>query len=234
MIVYPLMFILQYELEKRKKKALQNQFRQPPPKTEDESLLVIDPNAPDALHADGPDFGWLDEACEVKGDRLDVTDEEDSEAEERESDDELYLSSSRKDKGKQKAQWRDVDMENVGDRDRPLPHDRENRAGKPLARFHSDWSIGGEPIAGPSTGVPKKRKHGDNLPGGSKFFKVKTDVGTRKVEAASSSQQKPPSNTVGTKATRQEKLPFPLAVDRLGHVKGIVTVGSRRKLNSKN
>ncbi|KIJ65517.1 hypothetical protein HYDPIDRAFT_39451 [Hydnomerulius pinastri MD-312] len=119
-----------FKRKRRGRKRPLNQVRQLPPKTEDESLLVIDPNAPDALHpdADGPDFGWLDEACEVKGDRLDVTDEEDSEAEERESNDELYLSSSRKDKGKQKAQWRDVDMENVGDRDRPLPRREAPRA----------------------------------------------------------------------------------------------------------
>jgi hypothetical protein len=225
--------IFQWELEKKKRKALEIANRRSPPKTEDESLVVVDANAPDVLqNVDGPDFGWLDEACEVKGDRLDVSDEEAEEAEEQ-SEDELQLN-ARSGKGKQRAHGRDVDMERVGDWERPLPHDRDDRALKPLARFSSDWSLVPEGLAGPSPGVTKKRKQDDNRAGGSKFFKVKMGAGARQGGSASSSEQKPSGAMSDAKATHQERLPFPLAVDRRGHLRGAVTLGSRQKLNSKN
>ncbi|KAF8839014.1 hypothetical protein BDN67DRAFT_1070372 [Paxillus ammoniavirescens] len=220
-----------WELEKKKRKALEIANRRSPPKTEDESLVVVDTNAPDVLqNVDGPDFGWLDEACEVKGDRLDISDEEAPEAE---SEDELQLS-TRSGKGKQKAHWKDVNMESVGDWERPLPHDRDDRALKPLAQFSSDWSLVPEGLAGPSLGVTKKRKQDDYRAGGSKIFKVKMGTGARQGGSASSSELKPSGAMSDAKATRQERLPFPLIVDRRGHVRGAVTLGSRQKLSSKN
>ncbi|KIK75180.1 hypothetical protein PAXRUDRAFT_835765 [Paxillus rubicundulus Ve08.2h10] len=221
------------ELEKKKRKALEIANRRPPPKIEDESLVVVDANAPDALqNVDGPDFGWLDEACEVKGDRLDVSDEETSEGE-KESDDELRLN-ARSDKGKQKAHWRDLNMESVGDWERPLPHDRDDRSLKPLTRFPSDWSLVPEVLAGSSLGVTRKRKQDDSRAGGSKFFKVKMGADTLQGGSAPSSEQKLSGAMSGAKATRRERFPFPLVVDRRGHIRGAVTLGSRQKLNSKN
>ncbi|KAF9233462.1 hypothetical protein BU15DRAFT_80071 [Melanogaster broomeanus] len=194
------------DLEKKKRKALENAHRRSPHKIEDEALVVVDANAPDEIN--GPDFRWLDEACEVKGDRLDVTDEENSEVEE--SEDELQLGSSRRDKGKQKAYGREVDVD-VGDRERPLPHDRDEHA-KPLARFSSDWSLGqGQVLAGPTSGVAKKRKQlGDNRAGGSKFFKVKTEAGARNVGPASSLERNLPVMVSNSKGYSPREAPFPI------------------------
>ena len=52
--------------------------------------MVVDANAPDMLHQDEPDFGWLDEACDMKGDRLSVPDDEKFEME-KENEDEVQL-----------------------------------------------------------------------------------------------------------------------------------------------
>ncbi|KAG8221057.1 ribosomal protein L5 domain-containing protein [Butyriboletus roseoflavus] len=88
-------YIEQYKhkcnLEKKKRKAIENANHHPLPRKEDDSLMVVDANAPDMLHQDGPDFGWLDEACKVKGDQLTIPGDEDSELE-KESEDEIQLS----------------------------------------------------------------------------------------------------------------------------------------------
>jgi hypothetical protein len=67
--------------------------------------MVVDTNAPDMLHQDGPDFGWLDEACKVKGDQLTVPGDEDFEFE-KESEDEVQLSNPNT-KGKRRVSWSD-------------------------------------------------------------------------------------------------------------------------------
>lgn len=64
--------------------------------------MVVDANAPDVLHPDGPDFGWLDEACQVKGDILTLPDDEDLELEK----DEVQLSDPSI-KGKQRVSRND-------------------------------------------------------------------------------------------------------------------------------
>lgn len=67
--------------------------------------MVVDTNAPDMLHQDGPDFGWLDEACKVKGDQLTVPGDEEFEFE-KESEDELQLTSTNT-KGKRRVSLSD-------------------------------------------------------------------------------------------------------------------------------
>lgn len=69
--------------------------------------MVVDTNAPDMLHQDGPDFGWLDEACKVKGDQLTIPDDEDSELD-KESEEEAHLSDPNA-KGKQMVSWCDLE-----------------------------------------------------------------------------------------------------------------------------
>ena len=64
--------------------------------------MIVDANAPDVLHQDGPDLGWLDEACKVKGDQLAVSGDEDVELEE--SEDELLFRNFDV-KGKQRVRW---------------------------------------------------------------------------------------------------------------------------------
>lgn len=61
--------------------------------------MVVDANAPDVLHQDEPDFGWLDEACKVKGDQLTLPGDEDLESE-KGNEDEVQLSGT---KGEQRV-----------------------------------------------------------------------------------------------------------------------------------
>ena len=81
----------QCNLEKKKRKAIENANHHLLLRKEDDSLMVVDPNAPDVLRQDGHDFGWLDDACKVKGDQLGIPGDEDLESE-RGSEDEVMFS----------------------------------------------------------------------------------------------------------------------------------------------
>lgn len=181
---------------------------------EDESLIVIDANQPDHLGPDDLDCAWLEEACAVKGDRLDTVDEDThSEPDEKESEDDVPSGLFDK-KGKRKSTWgRDVD-----DRERPLPADRGYSPQKPLARFPSEWNFDGQ-----SLGTSKKRKR----PPGSGIYTVKQR--TRSAKASSSHPNASVHSSDKLGASR-----FPLEIDRDGHVRGAVVLGSRQKLHSKN
>ena len=117
-------------------------------------------------------------------------------------------------KGKRKSTWgRDVD-----DRERPLPADRGYSPQKPLARFPSEWNFDGQ-----SLGTRKKRKR----PPGSGIYTVKQK--TRSAKASSSHPNASVHSSDKLGASR-----FPLEIDRDGHVRGAVVLGSRQKLHSKN
>ncbi|KAN0088167.1 hypothetical protein V8E55_005224 [Tylopilus felleus] len=152
-------FIAQYKhkcnLEKKKRKAMENANRELLSKREDDSLMVVDANAPDMLHQDEPDFGWLDEACDMKGDRLSVPDDEEFEME-KENEDEVQL----------------VDPN-------PKGKERETLVHVPSARFSSDWNLGPGTLIGSPSGITRKRRQ----VGGSKIVKVKmpAGAGTRKM-----------------------------------------------------
>lgn len=197
--------------ERKKWQALENENKElrRAPTVEDESLIVIDANQPDHLAQNDPDCAWLDDACALKGDRLDIVDEDtNSEPDER------------------KVTWREI--ENVDDRERPLPADRGNIPRKSLTRFPSDWSF--EPDVGRPIGSSKKRKHtGDNQPAGSELYKVKL-----KARSENGSSHRQSLNASVHPSDKCSKPPLPLSVDRDGRVKGAVVLGSRRKLNSRN
>lgn len=91
----------QYNLEKKKRKAIGDANHHLLPRKEDDSLMVVDANAPDVLRQDGHDFGWLDEACKVKGDHLAIPGDEDLELGNG-SEDEVQLSDPDT-KGKQRV-----------------------------------------------------------------------------------------------------------------------------------
>lgn len=189
--------------------------------------MVVDANAPDVLHQDGPDFAWLDKACKVRGDPYSIPGDEDLESE-NESDDEMLLNDaatkgkervSRSDdeillsdadtKGKERVSRRDIEEESISDSVQYSPH---LQAPGPPLQFHSDWNLGLDTLAGPSSGISRQQKHGSRQVGGSRVVKVKVPVGgeTRKLVGG------------------------PLAIDRQGRTKGLVALGSRQKLNSKN
>ena len=195
----------QCNLEKKKRKAIENANRQLLPR-EDDSLMVVDPNAPDMLHQDGPDFGWLDKACEVKGDQLIVPGDDDFEFE-RESEDEVQLSDPGI-KGKQRVSWRSFTRDNK----QYLLHIQEDsKAPGPSLRY-SDWNLGLKTLGRPSSGATRNQRHGSRQAGASKIVKVKIPAGG------------------GTR----KPVEGPLAIDSRGHIKGTVVLGSRQKFNSKN
>lgn len=169
--------------------------------------MVVDANAPDMLHQDGPDFGWLDEACRVKGDQFTIPGDEDSELE-RESEDEVQFSDPDT-KGKQRVSWSDIEE---GGSVQYSRHLKEHRLPEPSLRFSSDWNLGLETLAGPSSEITRGRKHGGRQAGGRKLVKVKMSAG----------------------AGTHKAVGGPLAIDRHGHIKGAVALGSRQKFNSKN
>ena len=186
---------------------------------EDESLIVIDANQPDHLGPDDLDCAWVEEACAVKGDRLDTVDEDThSESDEKESEDDVP-SGLFDQKGKRKSTW--GEGEDVDDRERPLPVDRGYSPQKPLTRFPSEWNFDGQ-----SLGASKKRKR----PPGSGIYTVKQKTGSAKT--TSSHHQNP--NTSAHPSDKLVASRLPLAIDRDGRVKGTVVLGSRQKLHSKN
>lgn len=168
--------------------------------------MVVDANAPDVLHQDRPDFGWLDEACKVKGDQFTIPGDEDSELE-KESEDEVQLINLDTE-GKLRVSWSDV----KGGSMQYSLRLKKDRAPDPSLRFSSDWNLRLEDSAGSSSEVTRRRKHGGRQVGGSKLVKVKMSAGaeTHKLDGG------------------------PLAIDRQGRIKGAVALGPRQKLNSKN
>lgn len=167
--------------------------------------MVVDANAPDLLHQDRSDFGWLDEACKVKGDQLSISDDVDSELE-KGSEDEVQLNDSNS-KGKQRVSSSDLE----GGSMQYSQHLQEDQAPVSL-RFNSDWNLGLDALAGPSSRIIQKRTHGSRQVGGSKLVKVKMPVG----------------------AGTHKLVGGPLAIDRKGYIKGAVALGPRQKFNSKN
>ena len=168
--------------------------------------MVVDANAPDMLHQDEPDFGWLDEACDMKGDRLSVPDDEEFEME-KENEDEVQLVDPNV-MGKERVSGSDSEEGRTMDSMQYSLRPQENLAHVPSARFSSDWNLGPGTLIGSSSGITRKRRQ----VGGSKIVKVKmpAGAGTRKMVRS------------------------PLAFDGLGRVKGAIALGSRQKLNSKN
>lgn len=74
-----------------------------------------------------------------------------------------------------------------------------------------DWNLRQEALAGPSSGIIRKQRHGSKQVGGSRIIKVKMPVGGG-----------------------GHKVGGPLAIDRHGRINGLVALGPRQKLNSKN
>ncbi|KAL4062569.1 hypothetical protein J3A83DRAFT_4417908 [Scleroderma citrinum] len=212
-------FKQQLELKKKKRKALKNENKQlqPSPTVEDESLVVINANQPDRLGQNKPGTTWLEDACLVRGDRLDIDDEI---THSEQSDDDVP-SGLPDIKGKQRASW--MEWENMDDLERPLPADRGYPSRKPLARFSSDWSLGSD--AELSLGASKRRKN-EHRPMGSKLYRVKPKTRSENGPSSSNTSAHPSDKLVGSC--------IPLSVDKDGHVKGTVALGSRRKLNSRN
>jgi len=138
--------------------------------------MVVDANAPDVLHPAGPDFGWLDEACQVKGDLLTLPDE-DLEFE-KESEDEVQLIDPSI-KGKQRVSRSDLEEGSTeGSTWYPLHLQDDQVPGLP-PQFSSDWNLGLDALGGTSSGRSRKRGHGSRQVGGSKIVKVKMpQVGT--------------------------------------------------------
>lgn len=91
---------------------------------------------------------------------------------------------------------------------------QEDQIPGPPFQFRSDWNIGLEASAGPSSGITRRQRHDSKQVGGSRIVKVKMPV----------------RPGVGT----HKPTGGPLVIDRRGRIKGTVALGPRQKLNSKN
>ena len=221
----------QYDKYKRKCDALRQKldnlqriqqiFEDP----EDQSLLVVDRDAPDKLEHAG-DEDWLDEVCDVRGDRLDV-DSDDIDDSGKENIHEVQPGLTR----------RATESGDEEDRDRPLPEDRP----LPTRHFTSEWNLEGD-----STGLhgKKKRKTQEDAVMGAppgKLVKVSLTRGkaragkerdnTRLHYPSSSKQMLGRSSSAGRAPVPTSKFPPPLDLDARGHVKGAVRLGSRRRMD---
>ncbi|KAI9464704.1 hypothetical protein HD554DRAFT_2121081 [Boletus coccyginus] len=144
-------YIEQYKhkcnLEKKKRKAIESANHHLLPRKEEDSLMVVDANAPDVLHPDGPDFGWLDEACQVKGDILTLPDDEDLELEK----DEVQLSDPSI-KGKQRfsSDW-NLGLDALGGtssgRSRKRGHGSRQVGGSKIVKVKMPVRVGTHPLA---------------------------------------------------------------------------------------
>lgn len=181
--------------------------------------MVIDRDAPDKLeHATDED--WLDEVCEVRGDRLDV--------------DSDYADDSGKE-NEPGPSWRAT--ESVDDRERSLPEDRPY----PAVLFKSEWNLDKDSTMPKRVPETKKRKNQEEAVMGvrsGKLVKIspvwgKVKVGeerdnTRLHQPSSSKQMLLERSPWARRAPGpKSKSNFPLNVDSRGHLKGTVVLGSR-------
>jgi hypothetical protein len=206
---------------------------------EDQSLLVVDRDAPDKLeHA--VDDDWLDEVCEVRGDRLDDDSDhsDDSGKENEEECDELQP-------GPSQIKWlrgRGA-TESVDDRERPLPEDRP----RPAVLFASEWNLDRDNAEYKRIHETKKRKNQEDAVIGArtgKLVKVSQAWGkvrasgerdnTRLHQPSSSKQMLERSPFTRTGPASKSKSDRPLNLDSRGHLKGAVVLGSRRRFDKKS
>lgn len=207
--------------------------------------MVVDRDAPDKLeHA--ADEDWLDEVCEVRGDRLDVdSDYVDDSGKENEDEGEEPRP------GPSLGAWLRgrQPTESVDDRERPLPEDRP----RPAPRFTTAWNLERGSAEYNSVRETKKRKNQEAAVIGARSGKlVKVSLpapfAQGKVKISEGRDNKrlrlPPSSPLQMQLERspwarmapapKSKSDLPLNLDSRGRLKGAVVLGSRRRFDKKS
>ncbi|KAG0709470.1 hypothetical protein DFH29DRAFT_993607 [Suillus ampliporus] len=207
---------------------------------EEESLLVVDRNAPDRLER-ALDEDWLDEVCEVRGDKLDLDSDYDDSSKENEDGGEEHQP------GPSHGAWLRGRRatESVDDRDRPLP---EDRPWAPVL-FKSEWNLERDGIGHNKVPKSKKRKNEEDAVMGARSAKVvkvslqpagpakgkgKATEERSNARPLSFSQQMSGSPPTRRAPASKSKPDLPLNLDSKGHLKGIVVLGSRRRFDKKS
>lgn len=201
---------------------------------EEQSLVVVDRNAPDTLER-AVDEDWLDDVCEVRGDNLDYSDSDYGNDSSKENEDEGPS------RGATWLQGRRA-TESVDDRDRPLPDDRPYR---PAVNFASDWNL--KRYGNGHNEVPKtkKRKNEEDAVMGARSSKVvkislqparpTKGKGRATEERGDTRPLSSSTQMLGSPLRRapasKSKTDLPIKLDTMGRLMGVAVLGSRRKFD---
>lgn len=240
-------FKVLYEKHKSKCEALKDEntrlkkIQQIAENPEEQSLLVVDRNAPDILERAAHE-DWLDDVCEVRGDNLDDVDSDygNESSKENESEGEEYQPGPSRG-----GAWLRVrrTTESVDDRDRPLPEDRPYH---PAVRFTSDWNLKSDGTGHNKAANTKKRKTDEDAVMGarsSKVVKVSLQLaapakgkGRATEERGNARPLSSSKQTAGSPLRRRapaskSKPDMPLKLDAMGRLMGTAVLGSRRKFD---
>ncbi|KAG1860616.1 hypothetical protein DFJ58DRAFT_778225 [Suillus subalutaceus] len=207
---------------------------------EEQSLLVVDRNAPDRFERAG-DEDWLDDVCEVRGDNLDDVDSDYGNESSKENEDEWEEHQPGPSHGVAWLRDRRA-TESVDDRERPLPEDRPYR---PAVSFISDWNLKRDGTGQNKVAKTNKRKNEEDAVLGARSSKVvkislqpsKPTKGKGRAteergdaRPLSSSTQMPGSLLRRAPASKS-KTDLPIKLDAMGRLMGVAVLGSRRKFD---
>ncbi|KAG1734093.1 uncharacterized protein EDB91DRAFT_1147516 [Suillus paluster] len=209
---------------------------------EDQSLLVVDRNAPDRLER-AFDKDWLDDVCDVRGDNLDIEIGSDYD---NDSGKENGYEGDENQTGPSRSAWLRGGRatESVDDRERPLPEDRP----RPAVFFESEWNLERDGTGHNRVSKTKKRKNEEDAVMGARPTKVvKVSLqpaglakgkGRAIEERGSAKPLSPSKQMTGFSLTKvpalKSKPDLALNLDSRGHLKGIAMLGSRRRFDKKS
>ncbi|KAG1774145.1 hypothetical protein EV702DRAFT_1127095 [Suillus placidus] len=194
---------------------------------EEQSLVVVDRNAPDTLER-AVDEDWLDDVCEVRGDNLDDSDSDYGNDSSKENEDEGPSRGAGWLLGGRRA------TESVDDRDRPLPEDRPYR---PAVNFASDWNL--KQYGNGHNEVPKtkKRKNEEDAVMGarsSKVVKISLQPARSAKGKGRATEERGDARPLSS-STQMLGSPLKRAatikLDAMGRLMGVAVLGSRRKFD---
>ncbi|KAG1795087.1 uncharacterized protein HD556DRAFT_1526827 [Suillus plorans] len=207
---------------------------------EEQSLLVVDRNAPDRLER-AVDEDWLDDVCEVRGDNLDDIDSDYGNESSKENEDEGPSRGATWLRGKRAT-------ESVDDRERSLPEDRPYRPygvrlHSPI-NYTSDWNLKRDSTGQKAAKTNKRKNEGDAIMGArpSKVVKITlqptrpTKGKGRATEGRGDARLLPspmqmPGSPLRKAPASKSKTDFPIKLDPMGRLMGTAVLGSRRKFD---
>ncbi|KAG2075589.1 hypothetical protein BDR04DRAFT_1091090 [Suillus decipiens] len=228
-----------YEALKEENARLQK-IQQTAENPEEQSLLVIDRNAPDRLERVA-DEDWLDELCEVRGDNLDDVDSDYGNESSKENDDEWEEYQPGPSRGSTWLRGRRA-TESVDDHERPLPEDRPYR---PAVNFTSDWNLQRDGTGHNKVAKANKRKNEEDAVMGARPSKV-VKISLQPARLAKgkgrateerggmrplSSSTQIPGSPLRKVSTSKSKTDLPIKLDAMGRLMGVAVLGSRRKFD---
>lgn len=207
---------------------------------EEQSLLVVDRNAPDKFER-AVDEDWLDDVCQVRGDNLDDVDSDYGNESSKENEDEWEEHQPGPSHGVTWLRGRRA-TESVDDRERPLPQDRPNR---PAVSFVSDWNLKSDSAGHKKVAKTNKRKNEEDAIMGARSAKVvkislqPTRPAKGKGRATEergdarplSSSTQMPGSPLRRAPVAKSKTDLPIKLDAMGRLMGVAVLGSRRKFD---